>query len=66
VDTIVTTNPTAEWIAGQVTAAFPWDEGPRHLIRDRDGAFGHGYSRRVRAIGMRTRSKEQFIGLEEQ
>jgi len=33
----VTTNPTAEWIVGQVTDAFPWDEGPRHLIRDRDG-----------------------------
>ena len=25
----VTTNPTAEWIAGQVTEAFPWDEAPR-------------------------------------
>ncbi len=36
----VTSNPTAEWIAGQVTDAFPWDEAPRHLIRDRDGAFG--------------------------
>ena len=36
----VTTNPTAEWIAGQVTEAFPWDEAPRHLIRDRDRSFG--------------------------
>jgi Homeodomain-like domain len=36
----VTNNPTAEWIAGQVTDAFPWDEAPPHLIRDRDGAFG--------------------------
>ena len=27
----VTSNPTAEWIAGQVTDAFPWDEAPRHL-----------------------------------
>src|ERR1700686_1017227 len=36
----VTNNPTAEWIVGQVTDAFPWDEAPRHLIRDRDGAFG--------------------------
>ena len=26
----VTSNPTAEWIAGQVTDAFPWDEAPRH------------------------------------
>jgi hypothetical protein len=32
--------PTAQWIAGQVTEAFPWDGAPRHLIRDRDGAFG--------------------------
>jgi hypothetical protein len=29
----VTTNPTAEWIAGQVTEAFPCSEAPRHLIR---------------------------------
>jgi len=26
----VTTNPTAEWIAGQVTEAFPWNE--RHGV----------------------------------
>jgi hypothetical protein len=26
----VTSNPTAEWIAGQVTDAFPWDEAPPH------------------------------------
>jgi transposase InsO family protein len=49
----VTSNPTAEWIAGQVTEAFPWDEAPRHLIRDRDGAFGTAYTRRVRAMGIR-------------
>jgi transposase InsO family protein len=49
----VTSNPTAEWIAGQVTEAFPWDEAPRHLIRDRDGAFGPAYARRIRAMGIR-------------
>ncbi len=49
----VTSNPTADWIAGQVTEAFPWDEAPRHLIRDRDGAFGPAYTRRVRAMGIR-------------
>ena len=32
----VTTNPTAEWIARQITEAFPWDDAPQHLIRDRD------------------------------
>jgi hypothetical protein len=39
----ITTNPTAERIAGQVTEAFPWDEAPRHLIQDRDRAFGPAY-----------------------
>ena len=28
----VTGNPTAEWIAGQVTDALPWDEAPRSLL----------------------------------
>src|ERR1700732_1948103 len=49
----VTNNPTAEWIAGQVTDAFPWDEAPRHLIRDRDGAFGPAYIHRIRAMRIR-------------
>ena len=49
----MTANPTAEWIAGQVTEAFPWNEAPRHLLRDRDRAFGHAYGRRVRAMGIR-------------
>ena len=29
----VTANPTAEWVAGQITEAFPWDEAPCYLIR---------------------------------
>jgi transposase InsO family protein len=49
----VTSNPTEEWIAGQVTEAFPWNEAPRHLIRDRDGSFGTAYTRRIRAMGIR-------------
>ena len=49
----VTSNPTAEWIAGQVTDAFPWDEAPRHLVRDRDGAFGASYAHRIRAMRIR-------------
>src|SRR5207344_2111455 len=35
----VTTNPTAEWIARQISEAFPWDEAPRYLIRDRDRVY---------------------------
>jgi hypothetical protein len=28
----VTGNPTADWIARQITEAFPWDAAPRYLI----------------------------------
>ena len=45
----VTTNPTAEWIARQLTEAFPWDEAPHYLIRDRDQIYGAIVTRRLRA-----------------
>ncbi len=41
----VTTNPTAEWTARQVTEAFPWDTAPRYLIRDRDRTYGRTLQR---------------------
>jgi transposase InsO family protein len=49
----VTTNSTAEWIAGQLTEAFPWDEAPRYLIRDRNRIYGSIVTRRMRAMGIR-------------
>src|SRR3982075_4597282 len=49
----VTTNPTAEWIACQITEAFPWAEAPRYLIRDRDQVYGTLVTRRLRAMGIR-------------
>ena len=49
----VTDHPTAEWIAQQITEAFPWDDAPRHLIRDRDGAYGKAVIRRLTAMGNR-------------
>ena len=36
----VTSHPTAEWLANQLTEACGWDWAPRDLIRDRDGAYG--------------------------
>jgi transposase InsO family protein len=48
-----TTHPTAEWIAQQITEAFPWSEVPRYLIRDRDGIYGVAVTRRLRAMGIR-------------
>ena len=49
----VTTNPTADWIARQITEAFPWDEAPHYLIRDRDRIYGSVVTRRLRAMGIR-------------
>src|SRR5271168_4048549 len=49
----VTENPTAEWIARQIIEAFPWNEAPRHLIRDRDQIYGTVVARRLRAMGIR-------------
>jgi transposase InsO family protein len=49
----VTANPTAEWISRQLTEAFPWNEAPRYLIRDRDRIYGTAVTRRVHAMGIR-------------
>jgi hypothetical protein len=49
----VTTNPTAEWIARQITEAFPWDSAPGYMIRDRDRIYGAVVTRRLRAMGIR-------------
>ena len=49
----VTANPTAEWIARQITEAFPWNEAPDYLIRDRDASYGQAVKRRLAAMGIR-------------
>ena len=49
----MTGHPTAEWIAQQITEAFPWTQTPRYLIRDRDAIYGAAVTRRLRAMGIR-------------
>ena len=51
----VTRYPTAEWLARQITEAFPWASTPTYLVRDNDGAYGHVFLRRVMAMGIRDR-----------
>src|SRR6266699_6752818 len=51
----VTRQPTAEWLAQQITEAFPWDSAPAYLVRDNDGAYGEVFRRRVRSMGIRDR-----------
>jgi hypothetical protein len=48
-----TYHPTAEWLARQITEAFPWETAPDHLIRDRDCAYGHVFRQRLSAMGIR-------------
>jgi transposase InsO family protein len=51
----VTRHPTAEWLARQITEAFPWESVPAYLMRDNDRAYGHVFTSRVRAMGIRDR-----------
>ena len=48
-------HPTAEWLARQITEAFPWTSAPAYLVRDNDRAYGHVFTSRVRAMGIRDR-----------
>ena len=49
----VTLNPTAKWTAQQVVEAFPWDTGPKYLMRDRDSIFGVFFRKRVKNMGIK-------------
>jgi transposase InsO family protein len=52
----VTRHPTAEWLARQITEAYPWTSAPAYLVRDNDRAYGHVFTSRVRAMGIRDRA----------
>ena len=51
----VTQHPTAEWLARQITEAFPWTSASAYLVRDNDHAYGHIFASRVRVMGIRDR-----------
>ena len=46
----VTRHPTGDWLARQITEAFPWDGAPRYLLRHRDAAYGQRFRKRLRAM----------------
>ena len=47
----VTSHPTAAWTAQPLREAFPFDQAPTYLLRDRDRIFGAEFSREVAALG---------------
>jgi transposase InsO family protein len=51
----VTAHPTSEWVARQIVEAFPWDQTPTYLVRDRDDVYGAVVKRRLRGLGIRDR-----------
>jgi hypothetical protein len=61
----VTTKPTAEWIARQLTEAFPWDEAPSYMVRDRDRLYGTVVTRRLRAMGNPGQTRRTSLALAE-
>jgi putative transposase len=48
----ITEHPTAVWTAQQVVEAFPWDEAPQYLLRDRDRIYGTTFRQRVKHMGI--------------
>ena len=49
----VTAHPTAEWTAQQLREAFPFEQIPRYLLRDRDRIFGDEFTKDVKAMGIK-------------
>jgi transposase InsO family protein len=48
----VTAHPTAAWTVQQLREAFPFDQIPRYLLRDRDRIFGDEFGKEVQAMGI--------------
>jgi len=49
----VTSSPSAVWTANQIVQAFPWENAPRYLLRDRDGIYGKRFRSRVQNLGIK-------------
>ena len=43
----------SEWTAHQLLEAFPWDSGPRYLLRDRDAIYGEEFCETAKGMGIR-------------
>ena len=48
----VTEHPTHEWTRQQIREAFPWDQVPRYVLRDRDAIYGSDFAAMTRDMGM--------------
>jgi hypothetical protein len=49
----VTAHPTAEWTAQQLREAFPFEQIPRYLLRDRARIFGGEFTKDLKVMGIK-------------
>jgi hypothetical protein len=49
----VTAHHTAEWTAQHLREAFPFDQVPRYLLRDRDKMFGDTFRQQIRDMKLK-------------
>ena len=48
----VTPHPTAQWTGQQLRNAFPFQQFPRYLLRDRDAIFGQDFRKQLPDMGI--------------
>ena len=48
----VTEHPAEEWTMQQMREAFPWDQVPRYVLRDRDAIYGRDFAAMTGNMGM--------------
>lgn len=49
----ISSNPTAQWTAQQIKEAFPYDQSPKYLLRDRDAIYGHVFQQYVNNMNIK-------------
>ena len=48
----VTEHPTQEWTIQQLREAFPWNQSPQYLLRDRDAIYGEHLVAVIQGMGI--------------
>jgi putative transposase len=48
----VTEHPTQEWTIQQLREAFPWNQAPRYVLRDRDAIYGQHLAAVIQGMGI--------------
>src|ERR1700724_3841300 len=51
----VTEHPSQEWTTQQIREAFPWDQAPKYLLRDRDSIYGKDFAAITTGMGVEAR-----------